>query len=333
MRLPTRAIAFAFAALLAQAHVAHAQTTPGAPQQGSTPAPAGRTTQSPPARQQPQSGTAPEPGTGRLFLSATFGGSSSSVVSGVKWRIFQERVDSAGAHQLVAESNEIAPSLTLPDGDYIVHAAYGLAAATRRVVINSNNVTERIPLNAGALKIMGQLVDAPIQPNRLKIAIYVPERSGSEAKLVAPNVKPGEMLRLPEGNYRIVSTYLDSNVPASAPSVAGLPANATNSVINAEVRIEAGKLTEATVRHRASNITLKLVNTPGAEALANTSFTVLTPGGDVIREMVGAFPSLVLAEGEYFVIARRDGKTHQMTFKVPANLDTEIEIMANGSGG
>ena len=161
----------------------------------------------------------------------------------------------------------------------------------------------------------------------------MPERTGQPEKLVAPNVKPGDMVRLPEGNYRIVSTYLDINAPASAPSIAGLPPNATNSVINAEVRIEAGKLTEATVRHRASNITLKLVNSPGGEALANTSFTVLTPGGDVIREMIGAFPRLVLAEGEYFVIARRDGKTHQMTFKVPSNSDREIEVMANGSGG
>jgi len=88
-------------------------------------------------------------------------------------------------------------------------------------------------------------------------------------------------------------------------------------------------LTEAIVRHRASNITLKLVNVAGGEALANTSFTVLTPGGDVIREMIGAFPSLVLAEGEYTVIARRDGRTHQMTLKVPANTDREVEVMAN----
>ena len=43
---------------------------------------------------------------------------------------------------------------------------------------------------------------------------------------------------------------------------------------------------------------------------------MLTPGGDVIRELVGAFPSLVLAEGEYVVIARHDAKTYQSTFEV-----------------
>jgi hypothetical protein len=62
--------------------------------------------------------------------------------------------------------------------------------------------------------------------------------------------------------------------------------------------------------------------------LANTSFSVLTPGGDVIRELVGAFPSLVLAEGEYVVIARRDGKTFQKTFTVQSALDQDVEVIA-----
>lgn len=312
---------------LAASFAAVAQTTPGGLTPGfTTPALPGPSTQSPSAA---PAAPPPEAGQGRLSLYATFGGASSALVAGVKWRVFEERAGDGGEHALIAESSDMAPSLTVPDGAYIVHAAYGLAAVTRRIVVNGGSVTERIPLNAGALKITGQYGDQQIQPNRLKIAIYVPERSGLEAKLVAPNIKPGETVRLPEGNYRIVSTYLDPNVPPSAPSIAGLPANATNSVINAEVRIEAGKLTEANVRHRAANITLKLVNARGGEALANTSFTVLTPGGDVIREMIGAFPSLVLAEGEYTVIARRDGKTHQMTFQVPANGDREVEIMAN----
>ena len=290
-------------------------------------------TQAPPAASngpvRPAPGTVPVPGSGRLFLSATFGGAATTLVSGVRWRIFQERADANNQRVLVTDTSELAPSLTLPDGDYIVHASYGLAAVTRRIVIASNNVNERIPLNAGALKISGRLGEAEIQPNRLKIDIYVPERTDQREKLVAANLKPDEMIRMPEGTYRIVSTYLDSNVSPSAPSIAGLPANATNSVINAEVRIEPGKLTEAIVRHRASSITLKLVNATGGEALANTSFTVLTPGGDVIREMIGAFPRLVLAEGEYTVIARRDGRTHQMTLKVSANIDREVEVMAN----
>ena len=78
--------------------------------------------------------------------------------------------------------------------------------------------------------------------------------------------------------------------------------------------------------------TLKLDNKPGAEALANTTFTVLTPGGDVIRELMGAFPSLVLAEGEYAVIARHDGKTYQSTFEVQTGMDRDVEVVAQEGG-
>ena len=121
---------------------------------------------------------------------------------------------------------------------------------------------------------------------------------------------------------------LDKEGAGTTPG-AGAHPNATNSVVNAEVRVQAGKLTDVSLRHHAAILTLKLVNAPGGEALANTSFSVLTPGGDVIRELIGAFPSLVLAEGEYVVIARRDGKTFQSTFKVQSNLDRDIEVVAN----
>ena len=79
---------------------------------------------------------------------------------------------------------------------------------------------------------------------------------------------------------------------------------------------------------KETQITLKLVNSPGAEALANTSFTILTPGGDVLRELIGAYPSLVLAEGEYVTIARRDGRTFQSTFRVESGGDRDVEILA-----
>jgi hypothetical protein len=78
-------------------------------------------------------------------------------------------------------------------------------------------------------------------------------------------------------------------------------------------------------------MTLKLVNAPGGEALANTTFTVLTPGGDVIRELIGAFPQLALAEGEYVAIARYQGKTYQGVFKVGANQDRDVEVLAQNA--
>ena len=197
----------------------------------------------------------------------------------------------------------------------------------KRVVVNGQPLSERLPITAGALSVTSVLGDTKLLPSRVQIAVYVPDRNGQEARLVVPDAKPGDVLRLPEGNYRVVSTFLEKETAGSTPAP-GAQANATNSVVNAELRVQSGRITEATLRHRAAVMTLKLVNNLGGEALANTSFSVLTPGGDVIRELIGAFPSLVLAEGEYVVIARRDGKTYQTTFTVQSTLDRDVEVVA-----
>jgi len=69
---------------------------------------------------------------------------------------------------------------------------------------------------------------------------------------------------VPEGNYHIVSNYGD-----------------TNAVVRSDIRVRTGKLTDVTVGHRAALITLKLVGERGGEAIANTNWSIITPGGDV----------------------------------------------------
>lgn len=263
----------------------------------------------------------PEPPKGNiLHLSAVLSATDAQPLhGGLRWRVFDEKPELDGSHALVAESYDATPALTLRDGSFIVHAAFGLAGATKRVTIDAKGGSERLVLNAGALRVVGMLGDTPIAPAKSQISIYVPERNNSEAKLVA-NGKSGDTIGLPEGNYHIVSTLLD---PQSNGSV-----NSTNSVVSADLRVQAGKLTDAALRHRAATMTLKLVSGPSGEALANTSFTILTPGGDVIREMIGAFPSLVLAEGEYVAIARHDSNVYQTNFKVESTIDRDVEVLA-----
>ena len=261
-----------------------------------------------------------------LTLSAVLSADTSPLRAGLTWRVFDEAAEPDGSHKLVAHSSDPSPTLTLPNGTYIVHAALGLAGTTKRVTIAGQPLSERLVMNAGALRIVCMLGDQPINPSKLSISIYVPQRGNSEAKLILANAKAGDVIGLPDGTYHLVSTLLDTTGIGSL-AQNGI-ANATNSVINADLRVQAGKMTDATLRHRAAVTTLKLVNGPGGEALANTAFTILTPGGDVIRELIGAFPSLVLAEGEYVAIARHDNKTYQASFKVQSTLDRDVEVIA-----
>ena len=265
---------------------------------------------------------------GQLYLSALLAPRDVQPIDKgpLVWRVFEDKTDVGGRHRLVAESTNPAPSFALPEGSYIVHASLDLASAVRRVTVGSQASSERLVLNAGALRIVGLLGDQPINPTKLAISIFIPEAGNSEAKLVVPRARAGDLIALPEGNYHVVSTLLDT-AGYSGTQKDGV-GNKTNSLVTADLKVQAGRLTDATLRHRSAVMTLKLVGAPGGEALANTAFTILTPGGDVIREMIGAFPSLVLAEGEYVAIARHDAKTYQTTFKVDSTLDRDIEVLA-----
>ncbi len=55
---------------------------------------------------------------------------------------------------------------------------------------------------------------------------------------------------------------------------------------------------------------------------------MLTPGGDVIREVIGAFPSVTLAEGDYVVIARQGAQVYTREFHVDSGFDRDVEVLA-----
>lgn len=282
----------------------------------------------------------PADGQATLALSAVLTGESAPLAGGVRWRVYSAKAEEDGSHSLIVESNLAEPTLTLSPGEYVVHAAFGLASASKRLRLGPEVRSERLSIAAGGLRIGGVLGAAPIDSSKLSLAIYVPVGRNPQGKLVDAKARAGDVVGLPEGSYHIVSTYLDTVggrflAGAPSPGAAGkssTPAQAaaipTNSIVNADIKVASGKLTDVTLRHRCATLTLKLVNKPGGEALANTTFTVLTPGGDVIRELMGAFPSLVLAEGEYAVIARHDGKTYQSTFQVDTGSDRDVEVLA-----
>ena len=104
-----------------------------------------------------------------------------------------------------------------------------------------------------------------------------------------------------------------------------------NAVIRSDVKVEAGKLTEVTVEHHAAELTMKLVREPGGEAIADTSWSVLTEVGrsGARHDVVGAYATMVLAEGDYTVIAKNRDKLYQREFKVEAGRNQEVEVIAN----
>lgn len=253
------------------------------------------------------------PGQGVLALTARYGKDLPAINSGLVWRIYSDKPDASGAFKLVREERAATPNIVLSPGTYVVHVALGLVSAVRPVTLKPETIRESFELPAGGLRVEGRVGTSKIPPSQIAFSLF----KGSQFEVgdrapIAQNVASGDIVVVPEGTYYIISNYGDAN-----------------SVVRSDIRIQAGKLTDVTVTHRAAVITLKLVGDKGGEALANTAWSVITPAGDVIKESIGAFPRVILAEGEYRAIAKNEGKVFERNFNVVNGVDGEVEVVAH----
>ncbi|MCW5693948.1 MAG: hypothetical protein KIT48_16445 [Pseudolabrys sp.] len=247
-----------------------------------------------------------------LALSAKFGSDAAPITGGLTWRVYAAKPQPDGNFPLLREDKSPAPTIVLPAGAYIVHVGFGLANAVKPVTLRSATVREEFDLPAGGLRMEGKVGDARIPAAQISFDVFKGSQfEPSDRRPIAEHIASGAVVVVPDGTYYIVSNYGDAN-----------------SVVRSDIRVQAGKLTDVVVNHRAAVITLKLVNEKGGEALANTAWSVLTPGGDVIKESIGAFPRVVLAEGEYRAIARNEGNVFEREFKVVTGVDGDVEVLA-----
>ncbi len=260
------------------------------------------------------SGSATEQGA--LYLMSKLTRDSEPLNDGLIWRIYSETTNDEGRLELVATAQGGDAEFRLDPGAYLIHTAYGHATATNRIVMGRDVQSKMVILNAGGIKLDAALSDdVVLAEGPITFDIYGMEfNERGERNLIASDVHSGKIIRLNSDTYHVVSRY-----------------GAVNAVVRADIQVIPGKLTEATIYHKAADITLKLVNAPGGEAIANTSWSVLSPGGDMVVEANGAFPDFVLAAGEYEVIARNNGETFRSNFSVASGENREVEVVTASS--
>jgi hypothetical protein len=250
------------------------------------------------------------PGQGTLAVSARFGRDLPAINGGLHWRIY--RTEQNGIPRIVKEEKGPTPTFVLPPGNYVVNVGFGLANVTKAVQVRAETMKDVFEIPAGGLRIEGRVGDAKIPPGQISFDLYKGSQfEPGDKRPLATAVMTGDVVLVPEGTYHIVSNYGDANA-----------------TVRSDIRVQVGKLTDTQINHRAAIVTLKLVSERGGEARANTQWSVLTPGGDAIKESIGAFPRVILAEGEYRAIARNDGKTYEREFRVVAGVDGEVEVIA-----
>jgi hypothetical protein len=249
-----------------------------------------------------------------LSLTARLTDKGAPLTKGLTWRIFDPTPKPDGKLRLVGEVNGGSVNVMLRPGTYFVHVAYGRAGATKKVTAGSPDADGSLVLNAGGMRLMALVgKDQPLSASDVSFNIYAPEEDGAEERaLVVSNAPAGRIIGLNAGTYHVVCKYGDANA-----------------IVRADIRVEPGKLTEAAMYQKAARLTLKLVSEHGGEALANTAWSVVTSAGETVAGSVGAFPSVVLAAGEYTAIAKHDGKIYERTFTVEPGLNRDMEVLAS----
>ena len=262
-----------------------------------------------PAKAAPAQPSLPVPVTFKALLTET----GPKLQTGLTWRVFSTEKAPSGGHKLLSTHHEATPTAALLPGDYLVNAAYGLSNLTREIKVESGRSNEEtFILNTGALKLSASLANGePLPPGAVHFDIMSDEEDQfGNRRTILGNAKPGLAIRLNAGAYHIVSLYGDANA-----------------TVRADVTVEPGKLTEATVKHAAAPVTFKLVQDPGGEALADTQWSVLTGSGDVVKVSTGAIPTHILAAGTYAVVASHNGLSYTSKFAVETGQAKQIEVL------
>ncbi|MBN9075180.1 MAG: hypothetical protein BGN87_03665 [Rhizobiales bacterium 65-79] len=254
---------------------------------------------------------------GNLTLTAELVDKGPQVTRGLIWRVFGPQAGKDGKLPLIASARGGTSVFQLQPGSYLVHASYGRAGATKRITVGKEPKKEVVVLDAGGLKLDAVLPSGGhIPPDKLRFSIYEAEPGpDGERALIIPDVRPDMVVRLNAGTYHVISKY-----------------GSVNAVIRSDIRVTAGKLTEATIEHRAAELTMKLVREHGGEAIADTSWSVLTDSGDVVRESVGAFATMVLAEGDYTIVAKNRDHVYQRELTVEAGHNEDVEVLTSDTG-
>jgi hypothetical protein len=250
---------------------------------------------------------APQPVT--LMATVTDGGTT--IGEGLVWRIFSTKTDSAGQLELAAKSDSAVANIELSPGNYVVHVAYGRAQASDTIVVAEGPNAKNMVLEAGGLRLNAAVTgDVSIPINLLKFDVFT-AGTGADQAIVAQGIGANDILTVNAGTYHIVSYFGD-----------------VNAVVRADLRVEPGQLTDATLYHRAAQTSFKLVSEAGGEAIADVDWTVKSAdGATTVFADTGAFPSTVLQEGDYLVFAKRGETVFNREFQVQPGQPREIEVL------
>ena len=251
----------------------------------------------------------------KLSLSAKLTPKGDFVERGMVWRVFGSVADENGKLPLIATAKGGSSSFELPSGNYLIHATFGRAGATKKLALSNEAITEEFVLQAGGLHLTAATDGGQIQPKSLRFSIYEREQDeDGKRKLIALNVAAEKIVRLNAGTYHVLSRY-----------------GTINATVRADLQVKAGEVTKATLQHRGAKVALRLVSKFGGDPIANTTWAVFTQDGEKVFDSTNIAPSMILAEGTYEAAVRHGNDAVRRTFNVVSGENIRVEILLKRS--
>lgn len=236
-----------------------------------------------------------------LQLIAKLNETGGAIERPVSWTI----TSSTGETVYAAEVPTI--DMFLAPGDYMIRIAYGAAKFQRGLtILPGNHLTVSFVLNVGGLRILPRVqgIGVPQAPSLSKIYAL----SGiNRGQLIAQTAVPGEVIRMPAGEYRVESRFASGNTVAVA-----------------DVKVKPGIMSAIDIDHKAGLAHLNFVGAPETDVMWNVTTVEGLPQATVI----GPSAHIVLKPGNYVASAEAGGEVLTATFAIAVGESRDI-ILGN----
>ena len=192
--------------------------------------------------------------------------------------------------------------VSIPPGDYVVDATYGATVLEELVSLPA---TTRLKisflLEAGGLRVEPLVSGIAVPAVASRVRVF----SMDGKRLMAVSVLPGEIIRLPEGTYRVESQVSTGNVKAVA-----------------DVHVTAGRVATVKIAHKAGLARLAFVGAPNS----TVRWQVEDQSGEPIATRGGINANVTLLPGTYTARAEVGAELLTATFNIAAGEVRDIML-------
>jgi len=183
----------------------------------------------------------------------------------------------------------------VPPGDYLVRIDYDAVRLAQSVTVaGGTRLLVSFVLDAGGIRVLPRLKQLGLPPTPAESLIYALD-GARKGELIARSKVPGEIIRVPAGDYRVESHFASGNASAVA-----------------DVHVNAGRMSAVEIDHMAGLARLAFVGAPDT----SVRWQIEDSHGAMLPAVSGLSADMVLKPGTYVATAHAGAEVLTATFVI-----------------